>query len=98
MDSLRGGPATAQIRAGLHRFRCSYRCCSRRLTTSTPDQALGKLHGYSAALSGGQNSQWRSFVQFAESVCDRAAAEGVEAGCKAGSAALSLIPSPSMIV
>src|SRR5213593_1971120 len=26
MDSLRGGPATAQIRAGLHRFRCGYRC------------------------------------------------------------------------
>ena len=26
MDSLRGGPATAQIRAGLHRFRCNYGC------------------------------------------------------------------------
>ena len=31
MDSLRGGPATAQIRAGLHRFRCNCRCFPLRL-------------------------------------------------------------------
>ena len=93
MDSLRGGPATAQIRVGIApipvqhpRFPLD---CDQFVRERIPD---------SAERVGGQIPGRAGCVHFAEGVWERTGGRSGEADCNAGSAALSLIPSPSTIV